>query len=69
MQITTNHNFFCICYCHFLAGKYHEQIRIAEGSVGHSYGALFGRFIDENLTSVEVEDPYIRSVHQVIIIK
>ncbi|XP_076467702.1 MIT domain-containing protein 1-like [Babylonia areolata] len=47
------------------AGKYHEQIRIANDSVGHSYNSLFGKFIEESLTSVEIEDPYIRSVHQI----
>lgn len=47
------------------AGKYHEQIRIAANSAGHSYSSLFGRFIDDKLTSVEIEDPYIRSIHQV----
>ncbi|KAK7097718.1 MIT domain-containing protein 1-like [Littorina saxatilis] len=46
-------------------GKYHEQIRIAADSIGHSYNTLFARFIDERLTSVEVEDPYIRSTHQI----
>lgn len=47
------------------AGKYHEQIRIEEDSVGNSYAKLLGRFIDERLTTVEVDDPYIRTVHQI----
>lgn len=47
------------------AGKYHEQIHIEEDSLGHSYHNLFGRFIDERLTTVEIEDPYIRTVHQI----
>jgi hypothetical protein len=47
------------------AGKYHEQIVIENNSTGHSYEKLFGRFLDEEVTSVEVEDPYVRSFHQV----
>ncbi|XP_060566828.1 MIT domain-containing protein 1-like [Ruditapes philippinarum] len=46
------------------AGKYHEQIHIESNSTGHSFERLFGRFLDENLTEVTVEDPYIRSTHQ-----
>ncbi|PVD35251.1 hypothetical protein C0Q70_06532 [Pomacea canaliculata] len=46
-------------------GKCHEQIQIAADSMGHSYNKIFGRFITDNLTSVEVDDPYIRSTHQV----
>ncbi|KAK7486974.1 hypothetical protein BaRGS_00021790, partial [Batillaria attramentaria] len=47
------------------AGKFHEQIHIEEDSIGHSYINLFGRFIDDRLTAVEVDDPYIRTVHQI----
>ena len=46
-------------------GKYHEQIQIEENSTGHSYEAIMGRFIEPHLTAVEVDDPYIRSNHQV----
>jgi hypothetical protein len=46
-------------------GKYHEQILIENDSTGHSYKNLFSRFLDEEVTSVEVEDPYVRSFHQV----
>ncbi|KAJ9578977.1 hypothetical protein L9F63_024916 [Diploptera punctata] len=45
-------------------GKYHEQITIENNSTGHSYKSLFGRFLDEDVTSITVEDPYIRSFHQ-----
>jgi len=48
--------------------KYHEQIRIEEGSSGHSYEAIFGRFLDASVTEVHVEDSYIRSTHQACII-
>ena len=47
------------------AGKYHEKIEIGANSVGHSYKTILGRFLDEYVTKVEVEDPYIRSHHQV----
>ncbi|XP_043242844.1 MIT domain-containing protein 1-like [Amphibalanus amphitrite] len=45
-------------------GKYHEQLHIDEDSTGHSYESVFGRFLDSAVTVVEVEDPYIRAVHQ-----
>ena len=48
------------------AGKFHEQTRIEDNSIGHSYESLFGRFLDECVTKVTVEDPYIRSHHQVM---
>ncbi|XP_037506139.1 LOW QUALITY PROTEIN: MIT domain-containing protein 1-like [Rhipicephalus sanguineus] len=47
------------------AGTYHEQIHIESGSVGHSYDQTFGHLLDDMVTSVEVDDPYVRSVHQV----
>ena len=51
--------------CVISAGKYNEQIQIDDNATGYSYEKVFGRFIDESLTEVEVQDPYIRSVHQV----
>ncbi|XP_037086902.1 MIT domain-containing protein 1-like isoform X2 [Pollicipes pollicipes] len=45
-------------------GKYHEQVHIEDNSTGHSYESVLGRFLDGRVRSVEVEDPYIRSVHQ-----
>lgn len=45
-------------------GKYSEQVTIENNSTGHGYHNLFGRFFDETVTSVLVEDPYIRSFHQ-----
>lgn len=47
------------------AGLFHEQVHIENGSTGHSYKTLFGRFLDEEVEFVMVEDPYIRSFHQV----
>lgn len=46
------------------ASKQHEQIHIEANSTRHSYEALFGHYLSQHVTSVEVEDPYIRSHHQ-----
>lgn len=43
---------------------YHEQISIENNSKGHSYNALFGRFLDSDISNVKVEDPYIRNYNQ-----
>ncbi|XP_005097567.1 MIT domain-containing protein 1 [Aplysia californica] len=47
------------------ASKQHEQIHIEPDTTGHSYDSLFGRYLNQHVTAVEVEDPYIRSHHQV----
>ena len=48
------------------SGKYHEQIVIEENSIGYSYEKVFTRFIkDEILDFVEINDPYIKTKHQV----
>ena len=57
--------FFSFLLFLILAGKYIEQIQIDNNATGYSYEKVFGRFIDESLTEVEVQDPYIRSIHQV----
>lgn len=49
-------------------GLFHEQVHIENNSTGHSYKTLFGRFLDEDVDFVLVEDPYIRSYHQVCIV-
>ncbi|RVE42806.1 hypothetical protein evm_012542 [Chilo suppressalis] len=45
-------------------GQFHEQVHIENNSTGHSYKTLFGRFLDEDVEFIVVEDPYIRSFHQ-----
>uniref|UniRef100_A0A224Z4H6 Microtubule interacting and transport (MIT) domain containing protein n=1 Tax=Rhipicephalus zambeziensis TaxID=60191 RepID=A0A224Z4H6_9ACAR len=40
-------------------------MHIESGSVGHSYDQTFGHLLDDMVTSVEVDDPYVRSAHQV----
>lgn len=47
-------------------GKYHEHYRIEANSYGHGLNELFGRFMDDRVTKVKVEDPYIRAHHQII---
>lgn len=47
------------------SGIFHEQIHIDSDSTGHSYNTIFGRFLDNDISWVKVEDPYIRSFHQV----
>ena len=47
-------------------GKYHEHIRIEANSIGNSYNSLFGRFLDETVTTVWVEYPCIRARHQIV---
>lgn len=47
-------------------GEYREQVVIEADSTGHSYESVFGRFLDSEVTDIIVEDPYIRSFHQVL---
>ena len=50
----------------FLSAKtYHEQIQIQDGSIGNSYEKIFSRFLNDTVTQVTVQDPYIRAFHQV----
>jgi hypothetical protein len=48
-----------------LAKTYHEQIQIKDGSIGNSYEKIFNRFLDNTVTEITVQDPYIRAFHQV----
>ncbi|KAF5307305.1 hypothetical protein FQR65_LT07021 [Abscondita terminalis] len=45
-------------------GNFHEQIHVQNDSTGHSYTSVFGRFLDEDVTKITIEDPYIRIYHQ-----
>ncbi|KAM8820245.1 MIT domain-containing protein 1 [Eudromia elegans] len=45
-------------------GKYHKQIKIDENATGFSYESLFREYLNEIVTEVWVEDPYIRHIHQ-----
>ncbi|XP_063999633.1 MIT domain-containing protein 1 isoform X1 [Pogoniulus pusillus] len=46
-------------------GKYHKQIRIEENATGFCYEKLFQEYLNETVSEVWVEDPYIRQAHQV----
>ncbi|XP_022244211.1 MIT domain-containing protein 1-like isoform X2 [Limulus polyphemus] len=46
------------------AGTYHEQIHINNNESGYSYEKVFGPFLEDSVTRIEVEDPYIRTIHQ-----
>ncbi|XP_045778638.1 MIT domain-containing protein 1-like isoform X3 [Maniola jurtina] len=45
-------------------GNYREQVHIKKDSTGHGYRNLFGRFLDKDVEYVLIEDPYIRTFHQ-----
>lgn len=45
----------------------HSQIIIEENSTGHSYETVFGKYLNENVTQIEIDDPYIRLFHQVLL--
>ncbi|XP_014295034.1 MIT domain-containing protein 1-like [Microplitis demolitor] len=45
-------------------GQYREQTKIEAGATGYDYDSLFGRFLDNNVVWIHVEDPYIRAYHQ-----
>jgi hypothetical protein len=47
------------------AGTYREQIQVSEDAIGFSYKSVFARFLDDTVQNVEIDDPYIRSAHQV----
>ncbi|XP_011701468.1 PREDICTED: MIT domain-containing protein 1-like [Wasmannia auropunctata] len=46
------------------AGTYTEMTKIEDGSTGHGYASVFGRFLDGTVTHIDIEDPYIRAFHQ-----
>ncbi|XP_012233292.1 MIT domain-containing protein 1-like [Linepithema humile] len=46
------------------AGTYRELTKIENGSTGHGYASVFGRFLDGTVTYIDIEDPYIRAFHQ-----
>lgn len=47
------------------SAKQHEQIHIEADATGFSFQRLFSKFLDKFLTEIEIEDPYIRSTHQI----
>ncbi|NWW78445.1 MITD1 protein, partial [Climacteris rufus] len=47
----------------FSDGKYHQQIRIEENATGFGYEKLFHEYLNEIVSEVWVEDPYIRQLY------
>jgi len=47
-------------------GRYHEQITIRENTTGYSYHSVMYRFLQEKCDNVQIDDPYIRSHHQIL---
>ncbi|XP_076249748.1 MIT domain-containing protein 1-like isoform X2 [Calliopsis andreniformis] len=45
-------------------GTYRELTKIENGSTGHGYDSVLGRFLDASVTYIHIEDPYIRTFHQ-----
>lgn len=45
--------------------EFFQQRKIDENSTGHSYESIFAKCLDERLTEVIVEDPYIIAHYQV----
>ncbi|CAI9720986.1 Hypothetical predicted protein [Octopus vulgaris] len=48
------------------AEKFNKVIQIEENTIGHNYSTIFSDLLDITLTEVEIDDPYIRSNHQII---
>jgi len=46
--------------------KKHTQVTIENDAIGWSYERIFGPCLDEFVTQVLIQDPYIRSHHQVV---
>ncbi|XP_035228135.1 MIT domain-containing protein 1-like [Stegodyphus dumicola] len=44
---------------------YHEQILIPNDATGYSYEKVFKKYLDKSVTEVHVEDPYVRTTHQI----
>ncbi|KAK6976669.1 MIT domain-containing protein 1 [Biomphalaria glabrata] len=41
------------------------KIKIEENSTGHSYDKLFGHYLNQHVTSIEVDDPYLLTDFQI----
>lgn len=41
-----------------------KQIHIGENSSGNSYGHLFGKYLDDGVREIIIEEPYLGRVHQ-----
>lgn len=41
-----------------------ERIRIIDGAKGYSYEKVFGKYLDDTVEELTIEDPYLREFHQ-----
>lgn len=48
--------------------KPYKSIHIKDGSTGFGYMRIFGPYCNQHVKKLVVEDPYVRSHHQVIVI-
>lgn len=46
-------------------GRIAANITIAEDSTGHSYEALFGKYLDENIREILIEESYLQDRYHV----
>lgn len=44
-----------------------KSYKIENDSMGYSYANVFGQYLDEKVTQIVIEDPYVRMHHQVYI--
>ncbi|OWA51891.1 hypothetical protein BV898_16352 [Hypsibius exemplaris] len=44
---------------------HYRQMDVKEGSVGYGLETVFRVYVDSELTAVEIDDPYIKSDHQI----
>jgi hypothetical protein len=48
-----------------LAGTYSEHLKIENGNTGYGYTSIFGRFLDATVTQIQIDEPYLKTFHQV----
>lgn len=41
-----------------------ELLKIEDGCIGYGYTTVFGKYLDDTVTEINIEDPYIRAFHQ-----
>ena len=46
-------------------GKIVDKIHIIANGTGYSYDSVFGKYLDENVKEISLEEPYIRDYYQV----
>lgn len=49
-------------------GEIKDRIRIIDGAKGYSYDKVIGKYLDDSVEELTIEDPYLREFHQVKIL-